>query len=137
MKKAFVRLLALLFMLQSVWGVAEASCLHEMRLFSVDIVVENSSLMPSLEKNLILSTVEKKSALTNLDISKIKDYCQKICVQDQCSHFGQHISLNPQQSSLQHVTYTSVKIRQRYYWQNFYQSPDLIGQNPPPLLSPL
>ncbi|UUM28434.1 MULTISPECIES: cation efflux protein, CzcI-like [Acinetobacter] len=120
----FVTVLLSLFMFQSFWNVAAAFCAHE-----------TSSEYSSLN-HFGHHVPEKKQVVVDQDVS---DLPMPLSLQDHHDHLPScfHVVVAEVQQQLNEPMLRMHKAEQKYYWSNSYQSPHLIGLNPPPVLTPL
>ncbi|MEC8887042.1 MAG: hypothetical protein VX875_08145 [Pseudomonadota bacterium] len=117
-KVILTQILAFMFALQSVWGVAEASCLHD----------NNKTT------NSTITAIEYDNAKKNINTTKIETYCKKVCFQDSCGHFGHHVTLKNDLIKQQSIQFLQLDSEQLYEWKNSYQSLILTTPLPPPLI---
>lgn len=124
-KSVFFVLLSCFLLLQSVWNVAAALCLHENK--NTIAVVER----PHFGHHVV---TERHSTLhIQLDA---------LTTSEQHDHSDHLPSLNPIMLSqldqeLQQIAHNYISVMQKTDWNNLYQSPDLAFNSPPPILAPL
>lgn len=125
----FIAILTALLLFQSVWNIAAAFCVHEN--------TREVASTPHFGHHQVLSSCQQ-SPDSAAKISHDSTHAQKD-MEDHADHLPSftQIALLEHQSDPLRAEQFIVPARQNYVWQNFYQSPDLTGQNPPPLLSPL
>ncbi|MBF7687215.1 cation efflux protein, CzcI-like [Acinetobacter rathckeae] len=123
-KAVFFTLLSCVLLLQSVWNVAAAWCVHEN---TQTVTVERTHFGHHVV------TERHNSLHTQLE---------QVVASEKHDHSDHLPSLNPiMLSQLQHdlarTPYKSIVTVQKTDWKNLYQSPDLAFNSPPPILAPL
>lgn len=134
----FITLLLFLFMFQSVWNVAAAFCGHEAQMKSSSAVLlqhfGHHMTMNCHERNQTGLKENNKitgySAISNLSENLKNDH------RDHLPSFAYFIVDEVQQHT-QDVVFSNALSSSFIDWINFYQSPDLYLNHPPPVLTPL
>ena len=126
----FMTLLLSLFMFQSFWNVAAAFCAHEQP-------TEYRTLNHfghHIPENLDVS--EKHAVVADQDAS---DLPMPLSLQDHHDHLPScfHVAVTEAQQQLLQPIPQIQQSQPQYHWFNSYQSPDLTGHHPPPVLTPL
>lgn len=123
-KSVFFMLLSCVLLLQGVWNVAAALCLHE---------------------NTQMTTVDRSHFghhVVTTSHNTLHTQLEKFIASEQHDHSDHLPSLNPimlsqSQQAIEHAAHKYVLTRDRTDWENLYQSPDLAFSSPPPILTPL
>jgi hypothetical protein len=114
-------------MFQGFWNVAAAFCAHEQS-------SEYSSFNHFGHHN--PESTEASAKVVDQDSS---DLPMPLSLQDHHDHLPScfHVVVAEAQQQWNEPILRMHKAEQKYYWSNSYQSPHLIGLNPPPVLTPL
>lgn len=129
-KPIFITILTVLLLFQSVWNIAAAFCVHE-----------NTGQIVSTQHfghhQVMTHCSQEKTSVNSNDT--ISENVKSFFADDHRDHLPSytHILLMQTDQTLVIQHFFEEQSRTNMFWQNFYQSPDLTGQNPPPLLSPL
>ena len=123
-------LLLSLFMFQSLWNVAAAFCGHEtvsqskgQHHFGHHVVDTSSCTTPHQQ------TTDHTASNGSVPVS-LQDHHDHL---PSCFHV---VVIEAQQQLLQPIPQIQ-QLQPQYHWFNSYQSPDLTGHHPPPVLTPL
>lgn len=132
MKKKSVLLLILsfLFIFQSLWNVAAAFCTHE------NVTQQSNG---HFGHHVTLVSCQQQKNLHPYDVQVQHETAFHNDLQDHKDHlpsFAQILVIDVSSEIISPRSNLSL-IKQTYFWQNLYRSPDLSAANPPPLLSPL
>ncbi|OUY06230.1 cation efflux protein, CzcI-like [Acinetobacter populi] len=125
----FITILASLLMFQSLWNIAAAFCVHE----NTEHVVHTQHF----GHHQVLSSCQQDPEYASKQDNR--SVHAQIDLEDHADHLPSfaHIVILEHHSELMRAEQFSLVRKQNYLWSNLYQSPDLTGQNPPPLFPPL
>nr|WP_159725782.1 cation efflux protein, CzcI-like [Acinetobacter proteolyticus] len=117
--------LLILFIFLGIWNVAAAYCMHERP-------IEQMTINSHFGHHLSESTFEKSS--TSGVLLNFSNLSKSINVTDHHDHLPTcfHIALLTTVKKFDDPIFRVLKLKQKYYWSNFYQSPYLSEFNPPP-----
>lgn len=132
---AWISVLVALFMFQSLWNVAAAFCVHEEQ--KTQVVTQQSFHFGHHQTTLCVSddkAHQQSSADSHTQTANDLDGLHPI----QTDHLPSmaHLII-PKEINYQMPLAFEVRERPQFFWHNAYQAPDLLGQHPPPELSPL
>ena len=125
-------LLLSLFIFQSLWNVAAAYCGHE-----------NISQQSILDSHFGHHLPANAEVVTKQHIHSINqdttDLPMPLSLQDHHDHLPScfYVVVTEAQQQLLQPIPQIQQLQPQYHWFNSYQSPDLTGHHPPPVLTPL
>ena len=128
----FISVLLSLFIFQSLWNVAAAYCGHE-----------NISQQSILDSHFGHHLPANAEVVTKQHIHSINqdttDLPMPLSLQDHHDHLPScfHVVVIEAQQQLLQPIPQIQQLQPQYHWFNSYQSPDLTGHHPPPVLTPL
>ena len=134
----WISVLVALFMFQSLWNVAAAFCVNEEQKTQV-VTQQNfhfghhqTTLCVSDDKAHQQSSADSHTQTANDQFELGEDH------QDHQDHLPSmaHLII-PKEKNYQLPLALELRVRPQFFWHNAYQAPDLLGQHPPPELSPL
>ena len=128
----FITVLLSLFMFQSLWNVAAAYCGHE------NINTTNSSVVTHFGHHVPESSIASTHYSVVSD-QEASDLPMSLNLQDHHDHLPScfHVVVIEAQQQLLQPIPQIQQLQPQYHWFNSYQSPDLTGHHPPPVLTPL
>lgn len=134
----WISVLVALFMFQSLWNVAAAFCVHEEQ--KAQVVTQQGFHFGHHQTTLCVSddkahqqiSVDDHTQTANDQFELGEDH------QDHQDHLPSmaHLII-PKEKNYQLPLALELRERPQFFWHNAYQAPDLLGQHPPPELSPL
>ena len=131
----WLSVLVALFMFQSLWNVAAAFCVHEEQ--KAQVVTQQSFHFGHHQTTLCVSDDKAHQQIS------INDHTQTANDQFQLGEDHQdhlptmaHLII-PKEENYQLPLAFELRECPQFFWHNAYQAPDLLGQHPPPELSPL
>ena len=132
-RSVLIAMLLSLFMFQSLWNVAAAFCAHE--------TASSSSTSMVYHFGHHVDALQHDSAPKNTIHNQLKsDSVKQASVfMDHHDHLPSclHIVVVDIEQYAQEPSRSGYLTQSAYDWANSYQSPHLIGFNPPPVLTPL
>ncbi|WP_215900548.1 cation efflux protein, CzcI-like [Acinetobacter defluvii] len=129
-KSHFILLLFALLIFQSLWNVAAAFCVHEEKAFTNTSAQHfgHHQMTKYCQSDFKISEIQNHSSS---DFSFLEDDHQ-----DHLPSFNAMILVDEQDKFI-FKSSQLIALINFFPWYNFYQSPDLAQNNPPPIFAPL